>query len=229
MLRNELGEYEAARASCEAALDILVEIGDRANEIYALMTLANILCNGEDYVPAVAYAAQAWGINQDLEQKDFDLTILIEWSRALLGLEQWPEAREVCQRLLVVCEQHDEQAYRIYGLAGLGEIAWRNGRSDEAAALAKEIVSKVVEHIPEFFQELFRVYLLCYRILADVDEGEARRVLVEGYGRLMERANKIGDEFLRDQFLENVGVYRDIVQLHKRIGDIDAKTRRGKE
>jgi hypothetical protein len=29
--------------------------------------------------------------------------------------------------------------------------------------------------------------------------------------------------------LENVGVYRDIVQLHKRIGDIDAKTRRGKE
>jgi hypothetical protein len=111
----------------------------------------------------------------------------------------------------------------------LGEIAWRNGRSDEAAALAKEIVSKVVEHIPEFFQELFRVYLLCYRILADVDEGEARRVLVEGYGRLMERANKIGDEFLRDQFLENVGVYRDIVQLHKRIGDIDAKTRRGKE
>jgi predicted ATPase len=229
MLRNELGEYEAARASCEAALDILVEIGDRANEIYALMTLANILCNGEDYVPAVAYAAQAWGINQDLEQKDFDLTILIEWSRALLGLEQWPEAREVCQRLLVVCEQHDEQAYRIYGLAGLGEIAWRNGRSDEAAALAKEIVAGIVEHIPEFFQELFRVYLLCYRILADVDEGEARRVLAEGYGRLMERANKIGDEFLRDQFLENVGVYRDIVQLHKRIGDIDAKTRRGKE
>jgi hypothetical protein len=45
----------------------------------------------------------------------------------------------------------------------------------------------------------------------------------------MERANKIGDEFLRDQFLENVGVYRDIVRLYKEIGDIDAKTRRGKE
>ncbi|MCB8945234.1 MAG: tetratricopeptide repeat protein [Ardenticatenaceae bacterium] len=217
MVRNDLGEYAAAQANGEAALQIMREIGDRSNEIFALMTLANILSNRGDFGAAGERCREAWVVNEALGARDFELTILIEWGRALLGLGEYEAAAAKYGALLAVCEEMDELAFRIYAWAGLAQIAWEDGRSTEAHDLAQKAVMYMTDHNPEFIQELFRVYLTCYHILAQTADLEmANTVLTQAYTRLKERADKMGDEDLREQLLTEVRVYREIMALYKK-------------
>ena len=74
------------------------------------------------------------------------------------------------------------------------------------------------DHNPEFVQELFRVYLGCYHILVKTADAEtANSALNQAYTRLKERADKMGDEDLREQLLTDVGVYREIMALYKNV------------
>jgi class 3 adenylate cyclase/tetratricopeptide (TPR) repeat protein len=218
MIRNDLGEYEEAEASCEAGLQIMQEIGDRSNEIYALMTLANIYSNQGKFAQASTSCEEAWTVNEVLGLRDFELTILIEWGRALSGLGRQEAAAEKYQQLLAVCDALSEESFRVYAWAGLAQIAWENGRTQEAHALAHQAFTHITEHNPEFIQELFRLYLTCYRILLETADAEvANNVLSQAYGRLKERADKMGDEELREQFLTNVAVYREIKRLYQEV------------
>jgi tetratricopeptide (TPR) repeat protein len=220
MIRNDLGEYEEAQASCEAGLQIMQEIGDRSNEIYALMTLANIYSNQAKFDQAISSCQQAWSVNEVLGLRDFELTILIEWGRALLLQGRSEEATEKYQQLLALCEDLDKEPFRIYAWAGLAQIAWDNGRSQEAHDLAIQAINDMADHNPEFIQELFRLYLTCYRILVETaDAATANDVINEAYSRLKERADKMGDEELREQFLTNVAVYQEIIRLYEQIAE----------
>ncbi len=217
MIRNDLGEYEPAQASCEAGLRIMQEIGDRSNEIFALMTLANILSNQGHFAQALSYCQEAWQVNEELGVQDFELTILIEWGRALLELEQWQAAAAKYEKLLAVCEATGEVAFRIYSWAGLAQIAWVNNQSNIARDLAQKTMMHITDHNPEFIHELFRVYLTCYYILVETADTEtAKSVISQAYNRLRSRANKMGDEDLREQLLAEVAVYREITDLYQK-------------
>jgi predicted ATPase len=218
LIRNDLGEYEEAQASCEAGLQIMQEIGDRSNEIYALMTLGNIYSNLAEFERALTSCEQAWTVNQVLGLRDFELMILIEWGRCLSGLSRYEEAGDKYRQLLALSEDLDEEPLRIYAWAGLAQIAWEKGHAQEAHDLAQQAVSHITDHNPEFIQELFRLYLTCYRILVETAEAEiANNVISQAYGRLKERADKMGDEDLREQFLTNVAVYREIRRLYQEV------------
>jgi hypothetical protein len=60
--------------------------------------------------------------------------------------------------------------------------------------------------------ELFRVYLACYRVLRANEDPRAEQLLNRAYDLLQGRAAKIADEGLRRSFLEDVAANREVLR-----------------
>ena len=67
-------------------------------------------------------------------------------------------------------------------------------------------------------EEPFRILLTCYQVLKANDDPRAEPILIDAYNLLNTRATNIGDEHLRDCFLNNVAVNREIVAEYKALG-----------
>ena len=223
LLYNQMGEYEPAQNYCEQALPIFQTIRDRPNEVNTLSILSNILNNQGFYDQAHMRIQVAWERSLKLDTREYDVPILINWGNALIGLENYQEATRIYRQALVACEQLEMRPYRIYPLAGLAVIAYQAGKLTEAAQLAQQAFDHIEEHYPDAISDLFQVYLTCYQILTNVakahDDEEmntlAQTVLSQAYQALTERISNIGDEDLRQDILDTVAPYHQIVTLHQ--------------
>jgi len=67
-------------------------------------------------------------------------------------------------------------------------------------------------------EEPFRILLTCYQVLKANDDPRANTILSDAYNLLQTRAANISDEHLRDCFLNNVAVNREILETYKTLG-----------
>lgn len=91
---------------------------------------------------------------------------------------------------------------------------------DLARALAQ--VQKVLPHLSQTVQnswlEMTADYLICYRVLAAVQDPRATASLQQGYQHVHAQAQRITDEGLRHSYLTNVTANRALLELAAQVG-----------
>lgn len=94
--------------------------------------------------------------------------------------------------------------------AGLAYATWRRGDPARARAILVQVVQFLERRSPSGAKELFRVYMMCYRMLKEDGDVRAQAVLQRARELLQAQAEGIGDLKLRRSFLERVVVNREI-------------------
>ena len=100
-------------------------------------------------------------------------------------------------------------------LAGLARVALAQGHTGQALAHVEEILAWLAGNSPEGMEFPVLVYLSCYQVLqAAGDAEQAKAILADGYNLLQQRANRIPDDALRRQFLQNVPFNHELLAAY---------------
>jgi rsbT co-antagonist protein RsbR len=97
-------------------------------------------------------------------------------------------------------------------LAGLAQALMAQGKLAEALTPVEEILTYLEEHSLDGAEEPVRVYLTCYHVLQANQDPRAEAILNTGGRLLRKRAAKVNDKDLRQSFLENVAVHREVLE-----------------
>ena len=107
--------------------------------------------------------------------------------------------------------------------AGLAQISLRQGDLAQAQAHVESILSYLAHNTLKG-EDLFRVYLTCYQVLEATQDERALQILTTAHTHLQRQATKIDDKTLRQSFLENVSLHRQLGQLLGNYSNIAPET-----
>jgi class 3 adenylate cyclase/tetratricopeptide (TPR) repeat protein len=148
-----------------------------------------------------------------------------EWERLLLlghaaiSFGDLDQAEEFYQGALALDFQMYRQPREIETQAGLARVSLVRGNLEVSLTYVEDILTYMQEnstnkgptHCLDGTEEPFRIYLTCYQVLKANHDSRARTVLMDAYNMLQERASNFKEEELRDCFLTNVAVNREIL------------------
>lgn len=102
-------------------------------------------------------------------------------------------------------------------LAGQARLALLLGEPVEALSYIEKILIDIESGSLDGTLEPYRIYLTCYQVLRANQDLRAEGILTESYNLIQERAKNISDESLRNSFLENVAVNREIIKEYEKL------------
>jgi DNA-binding SARP family transcriptional activator/Tfp pilus assembly protein PilF len=208
---DNLGAYPTAHNYFEQALHICRELGDRESEGWRLTDLGLVSLHSGAEVAARNYIWQALHIARDLDNRPIQAYALTALGHALTGLSQLAEASDAYREAIAVKEGLDQLQPAVEALAGLAHVSLERDDRSQAHEYVEEVLHYLERKTLAGIDELFRIYLICYRVLNASRDARARQVLSTAHSLLQARAAKIEDEELRRSFLENVPAHRDLV------------------
>ena len=216
-LAIQLGIYQEAHQYMSQGLTILREIDARSHESITLVNLGLIACNQNDYADAHKYSKQAFDLAHEIGYTDGKGFALFGIGDALIGLDRYDEAKDAYQESLILRQEMDQPHLVIESQEGLVRVAIKMRDN----ATAQQIIETLMSYLDkgntlEGTESPNRIYLTCYQVLKANNDPRASTILEDGYNLLQERATKISDEELRQCFLNNVAVNREIVEEYEK-------------
>jgi DNA-binding SARP family transcriptional activator/Tfp pilus assembly protein PilF len=206
------GDYARGETLCQRALRLCREVGDRLGETAGLGHLALLAHHRGDHQAACDYCAQALAISQELGERYYRAYALKTLGHALADLGRLAEAADAFQEALHLRRELGQPNLALGSLAGLACVCLAQGNLVEARAYVEEVLGYLDGHSLSGVSEPFYIYLTCYRVLGQ--DPRAEEVLYTAHRLLQERAAILGDEALRQAFLENVAAHREIVAAY---------------
>jgi predicted ATPase/DNA-binding SARP family transcriptional activator/class 3 adenylate cyclase len=139
---------------------------------------------------------------------------------ALIGLGNYSDAADNFRRSV---ERHLESRWMNQVMeprAGLARALLMLGDLDGARAEVETMLTHLEAHADLIgCREPHFVYLICYQVLAAVEDPRAREVLAAGYALLTRRAAVIEDDASRRSFLADVPVNRETIAAWRAMQD----------
>lgn len=100
-----------------------------------------------------------------------------------------------------------------FARSGLARITLRQQQLETAHQYIAPVVEWILAGEAQQFWDPWIIYLSAYQVLTALGQADtARTILDEAYRVLQQRAGEIGDSTLRNRFLNNVPVNREIIQ-----------------
>ncbi len=209
---DALGEYASALEYHNQGVSIVREVVAQDVICEALTALGMIYYHLGKYEIAVENSRQALSIAQETKSKFLQDRVLTLQGHALRELGDLDQAADSYRQALSLALELRLPHYIKPAQAGLACIALAQGNLAEAQAPMDEILNYLETNTLSTIDEIFWIYLTCYRILQPNADPRARATLSAAYNLLQEIAGKIEDTALRTSFLENVRFNREIVQ-----------------
>ena len=181
---------------------------------FALLTQALLALQRGNPARALAHAEAARQLQQAPGNSYEGAATLIVMGHAAAAAAQWDQAQAAYEQAVGLAEMLNIRDLVAEGHAGLANAAIGTGDSAAALAHAEAILALLAEQPRVGLDEPFLTYLACYRVLAAAHDPRASHVLARGHARLLEYADHIADEALRQSFLENVAEHRELRQLY---------------
>jgi predicted ATPase/DNA-binding SARP family transcriptional activator len=211
--RHALGDYGGAREQYERALRISRDIGERSGEAEALVSIGLLLHDqGRDDV-ASAIGQQAVDLTLSLGARAVRGRALTSLGRALTAQGLAHEALVMYERAVKLQREIGWLAQSSAPLAGMAEIELRQGELERARRYVDEILSLGETYSLVGVDQALWVQLVCYRVLAALEDRRAEDVLASARSALEERSARISDEEVRKSFLENVAAHRELAAI----------------
>jgi adenylate cyclase len=216
ILYQELGELSQAQESLERALAIAQEIGDEAGQAYTLANLGLVARDREDLGGSQAWLNNGLTLAQAQDDKYLVSIVLNYLSTVNLRLGQLPAAIEQAEASLTLRQKLEMRFSTADNFAILANIYLAGGQRETALNYAEQalgILNECAGKGPEF---PVLDYFICYQVFAaDGETRLARLALQSAYQGVIDRAEKITDPALRQSFLEQVSLNREIVAAYQ--------------
>jgi class 3 adenylate cyclase/tetratricopeptide (TPR) repeat protein len=209
---DELGEYPAALEYYQNGLSILRELGEPSLTSQILTELGRVFYHLGKHEAALEYNQQALSI-ADEKVKLAQTRALISQGHMLRELDNLDPAADFYQQALrIALELGFPDCYTKQAQTGLAAVALAQGKLTESQVSLDGILHYLETTQLSTIDEIFWIYLTCYRILQAIADPRARSTLSAAHHLLQEIAARIDDEALRTSFLQNVRANREIIE-----------------
>jgi tetratricopeptide (TPR) repeat protein len=219
ILYQELGDLQKAHECLSQGLRLSREIGDEAGQSYILSNLGLVARDEGDLTSAEELLLRGLALAQKQEDRYMTSAFLSYLGAVNLRAGRAEQAIEKAEAALGIRQQAGWQLYSCDDLATLAAAYLALNDMSKALDYAQRALAILEEckgEGPEFPQ---RGYYICYQVLHAVGETDsARRALRSAYRLVMAGAEKIAEPTLRQSFLENVPINRQIL---KEYADVD--------
>jgi predicted ATPase/class 3 adenylate cyclase len=211
ILYQELGNLSQANECLSQGLQLSQQIGDEAGQAYLLANLALVARDQGDLEIAEELLNKGHAL-ADAQDDRYLVSIFASYqSTVSLELAKFEQAIAQSETALKLRQEIDLLLFTADDLANLAAAHLALDRLEDALDYAQQALTILEEcggEGPEFPQ---RDYFLCYQILKAADRhDEARDALQAALDLVMKQAAKIGDPALRQSFLEQVPINRQI-------------------
>lgn len=202
---QHLGAYEKARLCFHQAEEDASEMGmayDQAEILGRMVLLEHSVGENEK---ARELGLQATKVLSDLNHPSLLATVLTSLGHAYAELGEYDAAAAAYGNAQQIREKLGQQTLLIETLAGSALLDFKRGRLDSAMEKVEQVLDHIDRRGLDGADQPFRIYQTCFEVLEHAGE-EARGVeLIErAHRELMESADAISDEMLRESFLQNV-------------------------
>jgi predicted ATPase len=211
-----LGDLARARRDLEECLRLMRANGERALEVSPLCGLATLALWQGDDVQAAVHARAAVDTAIAVQARDQEAAAWCRVGEAELALGRHAEARQGFATAHARAVEVGSP-YRHDASAGLARVALADGDSVAAMQALRPLLAECAaagadENVLEGVEFPRLVEWTCHQVLESVgDRSGAAEWLARAHGALQKHAARIGDARLREGFLGNVPVHREIV------------------
>jgi tetratricopeptide (TPR) repeat protein len=189
------------------------EIADRFTEVASLDTLGLVCYVLGDYSTAQEYGERAFALEKETDDLYMQAYTLNHLGLNLAAVGKLAEAQKALQQALAMRGELDQQPLELDDLAGLARIALAQNHVPQALFYLAQLEKRIETININSAEFPIWVYLTLFQLLAMAgDQRRAQQVLQGGYQLLQERANRIQDESLRQQYLSRVPFNRGLLE-----------------
>jgi len=219
ILYQDLGDWSKAQTCLEQGLELSQAIGDEAGQAYILVNLGPVVRDQGDLVGAEKLLTEGLLIAQAQSDKRLISSFYSYLGAISLQAGNLEQAIERASTALAMRRKLDMHLWTTADLTTIAAAHLARGEKSKALNYAQQAMTILDEcqgKGPEFPQQ---DYFICYQVLATDGQTEAAQAaLKSAYSLVMARAEKITDLSLRQSFLEQVPINRQIVQEVQKVG-----------
>jgi DNA-binding SARP family transcriptional activator len=211
-----LGDYPAARDSLEEANTIFLQIGETRGHGYALADQGLVYHALGDDKMALDCCRRGQELLRTIGDRWGEVGCFQHLGLVMEGLGDLDSAAGMYRQGSALNEEIEQPVRALDNRLGLARVALAQGRVAGALELVEDVAARIGAEGIQGLEFPFIGYMTVYQVhVAAGDKVRARAVLTEAYGALMDRAEKLKDPAIRDQFLENVAVHRELVAAYR--------------
>jgi tetratricopeptide (TPR) repeat protein len=222
---SSLGDFKWGDSYSERVMEAWHDIESPGRKSLYALNIGWYMHHNGNYQAAEEYCRQSL-IFGDQEERLWERQKLNLLAIILERRGKIEEAFEIYQQAASLADQMELTRYSLEAQAGLARVYIARGEIEQALTQVEEILAYMEANIPpkgsshplDGTEEPYRILLTCYHALKANRDPRAGTILTEAYNLLQSRAANISDEHLRDCFLNNVTVNREIVEEYEVLG-----------
>ena len=223
---SSLGDFNRAESFSKRWEVLWNEIEDQLRGAWSIIHISRFNLHKGNHQAVKDYCRQCVDIFIGRNQPDGEIDRLLLLGDAISGLGEQEEAEEVYQQAIILGYEIHQPRQVLEAQAGLARVSMARGETEQALIQVEDILAYIEANTPpkgssfclDGTEEPFRILLTCYHALKANTDGRAHSILTDAYNLLQKRAANISDEHLRDCFLNNVAINREIVDEYEALG-----------
>lgn len=207
-----VGDYAGARRDCDEALREYGELGDRMLEAQMLTTLAALYLEMGENAVAGDYCARAFA-SPAAQTFTIQREALLIQGHVQRAAGQWAAARASYEAAYAVSQQTNLVATWLPVQAYLAILALEQGATGAALTAVEPVLANFAEMSLSAAQRPQELLWLAYQILAANHDPRATTILHQAWTLVQDQLAQIEEPRLRETFLNNVPVNREVARL----------------
>ncbi len=205
-----LGDFTQSRGYLEQGLRIARAVGARFVEPHLLHHMAELELQIGNPAAARQCAEAALALSQAMQDRVSEAVCALALAGAELTLGNLAAAQSGFEHALALCVEL-KSPIRLDAQAGLARLALARDTPHEAASLVEELLAHFAQQRNfDGTVSAQLIHMTCVRVLERLADPRAAPVLRDAYAEIQAQAARISDAALRETFLRNIPVNRDI-------------------
>lgn len=208
-----LGAFALAEQYLAEALALYEAMGERRGVSHVHLYWGVLAFHQGDLVASQQHSEQALALARALGDKPIMAHALKDLGNVWQQQGEWARATAVFQQAIDLFTELEAFTNRLEALAGLTAVALGQHDLPLAHDLARQIVPDLPAATQGGLDDLIQVYLTCYQALHASGDPDAPELLVTAQRILDGRAALIGDETLRQSYLQATHSHRALLAV----------------
>jgi len=213
---EELGDYKRSLDYYRSALALAEQIGGKSEIGGNYQNIALVHHHLGDDATALEYLDKALAIAKETGYHELVVNTYFTYALIYLARKQNGDleaAKKYAEEMIALAEKLSFRASKIEFLSLQGMIYFELGNLEKASQCSSEAVNlldkqKYIEGVEQ------EVYWNHYRILSAIGDEHATEYLKEAYNEVTRKSHNITEDNIRQSFLENVTLNRDILKAY---------------
>jgi tetratricopeptide (TPR) repeat protein len=216
-LYDSVGQYSKAEEYLDAGYQIILEVKDLGNECDYNWQKALLYLHVEKDIQSQELSLKAIDQAKQIGDQELEASALLINGHSQVALGNLIDAREKYLQSLSIRESMDQVHLLPEPKSGLAKVAMLEGDKEEALEYVESILNYLEEHNFDGSEEPYEIYLTCFRVLEMNKDPRAGGVIKKAYTLVMEQANSMEGESIRESFLENVEANKEIIKTFENL------------